>query len=429
MPGNLETEAGRAARLQALARAQETYEAVLVAKPRLGLEEALQLVDGLLAAATAAEEPEGGPQVTASSSSSSSREPQCRGDRRQAAQPNARRGKAAAARNLGRGRGTSSANGGGSGGGSSGAAADGKAPTSSSSSTPSAADGSAQPSTTGSGNACESASSSSGTTAAMALGGGASLHLNPVRVLRVKLLVEQAAAAALAESDEPACRERVLGLLCSAQAEAAAALWANPSMMFHGLASCLLGLTGGCSGPAVDAGLDAWQATLAVEYWVAPSGGPQPERTLPHCLEEVSSRQHPRLAWPLDLPPGVGVTTARPSKTVHAVFQLVRQYERGFWRMADSLRQHGQQQVLEAVLAAGQAGPSSAARCAWRGRLAYIPAQPLRPKVRWCISWDRRRRIQHHMSTTSATTACCSALVCSPGCGMRCVANWPDASS
>lgn len=141
-----------------------------------------------------------------------------------------------------------------------------------------------------------------GTTGGLAAtgpGAASSQELLPLHIVKVKLLVEKAAEAALAGQDSPACRAQVLALLCAAQTEASAALQRHPSLMLYALAGCLMELTAGCSGGALDACLEAWQAQLAMCDL---------QQQLPLAFSEVDTRQHARAMWPLDPPPGSGTS-------------------------------------------------------------------------------------------------------------------------
>lgn len=258
-----------------LAEAAAPLEATLVGKPRLSLDAALQRVDELLAAVAAA----------ASSSQASSSD---QGSRPAAAErgSDASQPEAAEAPPAGQGgRGRAAAKHGQIGGGGGGREAGGQP----------AAAASAQVGTEDEEGAAA---------VAVLLARGSKQHLNALRIVRVKLLVERAAAAALAGSagDTPECRQHVLSLLLAAQAEATQALTASLphcSTMLLALTSGLAALTAGCSGGATDACLDSWEAAIAA---LERSAADIQQLSIPYY--EVSPGQHPKALWPLDPPAG-----------------------------------------------------------------------------------------------------------------------------
>ncbi|KAL4433820.1 hypothetical protein ABPG75_000261 [Micractinium tetrahymenae] len=82
----------------------------------------------------------------------------------------------------------------------------------------------------------------------------------PFRVLRIQLLIEQAAAEALAGGDSAEGRRRCLAALGTAlQAATAEVQRAAPSLLLLSLAANMFKLLSGCSGPAIDACLAAWR--------------------------------------------------------------------------------------------------------------------------------------------------------------------------
>ena len=120
---------------------------------------------------------------------------------------------------------------------------------------------------------------------AAASGGPDPRLLNPLRVLRLKLLIEQAALAALEGDGGQACRVQVLRLLCRAAEAAVAMLRAAPCNVALRLLAELLQLIAGCSGPAWHACFAGWQ------FWVdAPSRLDWCEE-LPHPVMEVGRQQ------------------------------------------------------------------------------------------------------------------------------------------
>ncbi|KAL4433821.1 hypothetical protein ABPG75_000262 [Micractinium tetrahymenae] len=122
-------------------------------------------------------------------------------------------------------------------------------------------------------------------------------HLNPWRILRLKLLIEQAGAAALAGGDSARTREVVLRQLSAVLAEAVAAVRAQPSWVLLRLMAELLQLLAGCSGPASGACLDAWQAFLEGPMLLSQ----EQLLALPHPYVEVA-RQDSRVRWGMDPP-------------------------------------------------------------------------------------------------------------------------------
>lgn len=135
-------------------------------------------------------------------------------------------------------------------------------------------------------------------------GAAGSSSLNPWRILRVKLQVEQAAQAALAGGDSARTRKAALCRLSAALTEAAAAVRRHPSWALLRLMTELFQLLAGCSGPAVNACLAAWQAFL---------DGPDSMSTeqllaLPHPYVELGG-QDSRVRWGCD-PPNPAVQAA-----------------------------------------------------------------------------------------------------------------------
>lgn len=293
------------------AEASAPLEATLVGKPRLGLDAALQRVDELLAAAAAA-----GAAVITSSGQGSSAAPATPaaepGPRGAASVPSARKGGAGRA-----------------------AAAHARL-----------ASGSAAAASL---EASENMSRAEADTLAALIAPGSKQHLSALRIVRVKLLAERAAAAALAGSDTAACRQQVLSLLLAAQAEATAALSAGlpvSSTMLLALTAGLAALTAGCSGGALDACLSSWQAFMAASEWG--SGGLQ----LSSPYEDVSTGQHPRAVWPLDLPSGWGAKAPLAEFALETERVATELMQRAV--LATALAEAGEAQRLSAGGAAGR---------------------------------------------------------------------------